>query len=215
MKKIIAINGSPRKNRNTATLLQKALNGAESVGSQTELIHLYDFSYKGCISCFSCKKTMEKASGCAIKDDLSPVLEKAMNCDAIILGSPIYLSDITSSMRAFMERLIFMNLSYNDSFNRTNFTGNISTAFIYTMGVDNELMDQIGYDINFQHHARYLKLLGGTTEHLISSDTYQFDDYSKYATNAIDVAHKEKVKNEQLPKDFQKAFELGIRISQG
>ncbi|XWX63056.1 flavodoxin family protein [Desulfitobacterium sp. AusDCA] len=47
--KVIAINGSPRKNKNTATLLNKALEGAE-----TELIHLYDLNYKGCVSCFAC-----------------------------------------------------------------------------------------------------------------------------------------------------------------
>lgn len=53
--KIIAINGSPRKNRNTATLLNKALEGAASQGAETELIHLYDLNYKGCVSCFACK----------------------------------------------------------------------------------------------------------------------------------------------------------------
>jgi Multimeric flavodoxin WrbA len=53
--KIIAFNGSPRKKWNTATLLQKALDGAASKGAETELIHLYDLNYKGCISCFACK----------------------------------------------------------------------------------------------------------------------------------------------------------------
>lgn len=53
--KIIALNGSPRKKWNTATLLQKALEGAVSQGAITELIHLYDLNYKGCISCFACK----------------------------------------------------------------------------------------------------------------------------------------------------------------
>lgn len=51
--KVIAINGSPRKN--TATLLAKALEGASSCGAETELIHLYDHNYKGCVSCFACK----------------------------------------------------------------------------------------------------------------------------------------------------------------
>ena len=52
---IIAINGSPRKEDNTATLLNKALEGAASNGAETEIIHLYDFTYKGCKSCFACK----------------------------------------------------------------------------------------------------------------------------------------------------------------
>jgi multimeric flavodoxin WrbA len=68
--KVIAINGSPRKNKNTATLLNKALEGAASQGSETELIHLYDLNFKGCISCFSCKLKSGKNYGkCALKDD--------------------------------------------------------------------------------------------------------------------------------------------------
>jgi multimeric flavodoxin WrbA len=54
--KVIAFNGSPRKEWNTSTLLKQALEGAESEGAETELIHLYDLNFKGCESCFSCKQ---------------------------------------------------------------------------------------------------------------------------------------------------------------
>ncbi|MDQ0205205.1 flavodoxin family protein [Pectinatus haikarae] len=54
--KVLALNGSPRKKWNTAVLLQRALDGAASVGAQTELIHLYDLKYRGCTSCFACKR---------------------------------------------------------------------------------------------------------------------------------------------------------------
>ena len=71
--KVIALNGSPRKKWNTATLLKHALDGAASKGSETELIHLYDYNYKGCISCFACKIKNGKSYGrCAVKDDLKP-----------------------------------------------------------------------------------------------------------------------------------------------
>ena len=53
---VIGINGSPRKQWNTATLVGKALEGAEVQGATTELIHLFDLDFKGCISCFACKK---------------------------------------------------------------------------------------------------------------------------------------------------------------
>jgi multimeric flavodoxin WrbA len=52
---VMAFNGSPKKKWNTATLLEKALEGAASQGAETELIHLYDLDFKGCISCFACK----------------------------------------------------------------------------------------------------------------------------------------------------------------
>ena len=101
--KVMAFNGSPRKKWNTATLLEKALEGAASQGAETELIHLYDLNYKGCISCFACKTKGGKSYGkCAIKDDLTPILGKVEEADALILGSPIYLGDVSGEMRSFM-----------------------------------------------------------------------------------------------------------------
>jgi multimeric flavodoxin WrbA len=104
--KVIAINGSPRKKWNTATLLEKALEGAVSEGAETEMIHLYNLNFKGCISCFACKLKDGKSYGkCAMKDELTPVLEKLRDTDAVILGSPIYLGNCTGEMRSFMEPL--------------------------------------------------------------------------------------------------------------
>src|SRR5450759_4537526 len=89
--KIIAFNGSPRKEWNTATLLKKALEGASSQGAKTELIHLYNLNYKGCISCFACKEKGGRSYGkCVIKDALKPIFKRTEESDAIIFGSPIY-----------------------------------------------------------------------------------------------------------------------------
>ena len=112
--KIIGFNGSPRKEWNTATLVKKALEGAASKGAQTELIHLYDLKYSGCISCFSCKLKGGKSYGkCAVKDGLQPILGSIEESDAIILGSPIYLGAATGEMRSFLERLTFPYLVYD------------------------------------------------------------------------------------------------------
>jgi len=90
--KIIVFNGSPRKAWNTATLLNKALEGAASQGAETELIQLYDLNYKGCKSCFDCKMKNGKSYGkCAENDDLTPILGRIEEVGGIILGSPIYL----------------------------------------------------------------------------------------------------------------------------
>jgi multimeric flavodoxin WrbA len=106
--KAIGINGSPRKKWNTAALLDKAIEGAVSEGAKAELIHLYDLNFKGCISCFACKAKNGKSYGkCAVKDELTPVLEKVNEADVIILGSPIYFGTVTGEMRSFMERLLF------------------------------------------------------------------------------------------------------------
>ena len=106
--KAIGVNGSPRKKWNTATLLERALEGAGSQGAKTELVHLYDLDYKGCISCFACKKKTGRSYGkCAVRDGLTPLLRKVTQADVIILGSPIYFGTVTGEMRSFLERLFF------------------------------------------------------------------------------------------------------------
>jgi len=213
MPKVIAINGSPRKDNNTATLLKEALKGAESAGAQTELVHLYDMTYKGCVSCFACKRKGNTQLGrCFMKDDLTTILEQIMESDALILGSPIYLGDVTGAIRSFMERLYFSNLSYDSTENRSVCKKSISSAFIYTMGVTAEQMEQYGYKTMFNLHELYMSLLKGKVERLVSYDAYQFDNYSDYAASNFDETHKAKIHLEQFPKDCQNAFELGYRI---
>lgn len=209
--KVVAINGSARKNANTAMLLNKALEGAYSVQAEVELVHLVDLNYKGCVSCFACHHKGTKLSGsCALKDELTPILEKVMQCDVLILGSPIYLGDITSMMRAFLERLVFMNHTYdNPSF--SNFNGSISCAFIYTMGVS-KCMAEREYGKVFEINTNLLKRFNGRVEQLVVTDTYQFDDYSKYPTSMIDLEQKAKSKDKQFPLDCEKAFNIGKKL---
>src|SRR5512143_1634038 len=105
--KVMAFNGSPRKKWNTATLLEKALEGAASEGAETRLVHLYDITYTGCISCFACKTIGGKSYGkCAAQDGLTPFLREAESADALIFGSPLYFGTVSGQMRSFMERLL-------------------------------------------------------------------------------------------------------------
>lgn len=213
--KAIAINGSPRKNWNTAALLKRSLDGAKSIGADVELINLYDLNYRGCISCFACKrKDSDKFVGhCAMKDDLTEVLEKVVISDVLIMGSPIYLGNITGQMRSFLERFIFMNLSYNEG-NLSNFHGKINAGFIYTMNIPQDSVDKSGYEYIFSTNERYMKLLNGEIEPLIVTDTYQFDDYNKYNASRFNESHKAKIKAEQFPLDCEKAFEMGKKLAE-
>jgi multimeric flavodoxin WrbA len=208
---VIAINGSPRKNGNTVTLLEQAIKGAEDNKATTEIIHLYDLQYKGCISCFACKQKSNAGQGCcALQDELSPVLEKVMSCDVLLLGAPIYVSDVTGMMRSFIERLVFMNLTYDDPY-RTAPGKFISSAFFFTMNLPKE--GEIYYTPLFEANSKAFGCLGGSTEYLSSFDTYQFDDYAKYAAGVFDIAHKEQVRTEQFPLDCEKAYEIGARLT--
>ncbi len=211
--KVLAINGSPRKKWNTATLLGKALEGAASQGAETELIHLYDLDYKGCISCFSCKLKDGKSYGrCAVKDDLAPVLERIESTDAFILGSPIYLGAATGQMRSFLERLVFPYLVY-DLERSTLCRRRIRTGFIYTLGADEDQMKQMGFDQPLKLTEMMLKGIFGASETLLVNDTYQFDDYSKYVTPRFDPEQKARRRADVFPQDCQKAFEMGARLA--
>jgi multimeric flavodoxin WrbA len=213
--KVMAFNGSPRKKWNTATLLEKALEGSTSQGAKTELIHLYDLNYKGCISCFACKTKGGKSYGkCAVKDYLKPIFRKIEKADAIILGSPIYFGCASGEMRSFMERLLFPYLTYTDP-PQSLFPKKIKTGFIYTMNVPEDLMKKWGYPQLFANHERILKMIFGSSEYMCSFDTYQFKDYSKVVATRFDPVMKAQRRKEIFPIDCDKAFDMGARLAVG
>jgi multimeric flavodoxin WrbA len=210
--KVMAFNGSPRKTWNTATLLEKTLEGAISQGADTELFHLYDLNYRGCVSCFACKMKNGKSYGrCAVKDDLTRVLKKVEEADSIILGSPIYFGTATGMMKSFMERLLFPYSTYTNP-PGSLFPRRIRTGFIYTMNVTQELMREHGYDRQIALTEEALARIFGASESLCSFDTYQFEDYSKVLAVRFDPEKKAKGRAEIFPHDCEKAIEMGVRF---
>ena len=210
---MIAVNGSPRKDWNTGTLLKSALEGAESVGARTKLVHLYDLTYKGCTSCFSCKRKGNTCDGlCAMRDELRDVLAEALESDVLLLGSPVYFGGVTGEMRSFLERLLFPNASY-DEFGKSTFARQVSCGFIFTMNCPEEFVKTVHYDVLIETHALIMGILKGTTEVLTSHETWQFEDYSAMNAAMFDVDAKAKRRAERFPVDRQKAFEMGFRLA--
>ena len=211
--KVMALNGSPRKRWNTATLLEKALEGAASQGAKTEMVHLYDLNYKGCISCFACKTKGGKSYGrCAVKDDLRPIFKKIEKADAIILGSPIYFGTVSGEMKSFLERFMFPYSEYTDP-PHSLFPKKIKTGFIYTMNITEEMMLEWGYIEHFKRHEITMRRIFGDSEYFCSFDTYQFDDYSKMVATRFDPVKKAQRRKEIFPIDCQKAFDMGARFA--
>lgn len=211
--KIFAINGSPRKNWNTATLLNKALEGAASLGAETELIHLYDLNYKGCTSCFACKIKGGKSYGeCAAEDELTPILNRIEEADGMILGSPVYFGTASAEMRAFMERLLYPYVTY-DAESPVLRKKRMPTGFIYTMGATEDQMKLLGYEQHFKSDEMFLNHIFGASEILTVTDTCQFEDYTRYAANLFNADEKARRRKEVFPEDCRKAFEMGFRIA--
>lgn len=210
---LLALNGSPRKHWSTATLLEKMLEGATQQGAATELVHLYDLDFKGCKSCFECKRIGGKSYGrCAVSDGLTPVLQKAHEADAIILGTPVYLGTETGEMRSCFERLLFPYLSYTPGY-KTLYPRKIRTAVVYTMNHKENELDSYQYTPFLNRMRNMMGNAFGHCELLLCTDTLQFDDYDKYLTEVWDADAKKKRHEEVFPQDCQRAFALGQRLA--
>ena len=101
--KVIAFNGSGRKDGNTALLLNAVLEEISKEGIETELIQLAGYAPQGCIACYKCFENKDRK--CAVtKDRLNEYLAKMIEADGILLGSPVYFADATAGIKALIER---------------------------------------------------------------------------------------------------------------
>ena len=188
MKKIIIIDGGPRKNFNTALMLQKFAEGATSVSSEVEVktVRLYGLDYKGCMSCMACKIKGRASNVCRYKDALTPVLEEIAQADGLVLGSPIYFGDVTGQMRTFLERLAFPWLSYND----------------YSLSQGYGSMEYC------------IRTALGEPERLIAYNTYQVKNYNNFELAGFSEEAKRKYRDEHWEQDLHAAYDAGKRMAE-
>ena len=105
--KALALNGSPRKNGNTATLLEKVLSPLIEAGWETEIVQIGGQKIQGCRGCLKCAE--KKNRRCVFDNDiLNGVLEKMLAADAMILGTPCYFTDMSAEMKALVDRAGFV-----------------------------------------------------------------------------------------------------------
>lgn len=212
MKKIIAVNGSPRSAWNTGTLVREAARGAEAQGAQVKLYDLYKLEkFTGCISCFGCKLE-ENLGRCVCRDGLYELLEEIRSADGLILGTPNYLGDVSAGFRALYERLIFQSLSYKLEPRSYN-TRRIPVLFIMTSNAAEAFYPQIGYDRMLENYRNMLGSMVGETKLMISSDTLQVNDYERYNWTMFDPAAKRARHAELFPAEKEKAFGLGAEMA--
>ena len=208
MKKIVAINAGPRTGWNTDQLIKEAVRGAESLGAEAEVIDLYKLPrFTGCVSCFGCKLpgTFGK---CVCKDGLSEVLQKIREADALIIGSPNYLGNLTAGFRALYERLVFQSLTYNREKPCCN-DRLIPVLLIMTSNCGEEMYDAVGYPKLLESYKQTLGRFVGPTEVLACGNTLQVADYSRYDWTNFDPEAKKKYHDETFGSYQEKAFELG------
>jgi len=106
--KVLALNATYRTNGTTTSLVNKALEGAETAGAQTEHLLLKDYDIRYCTNCLKCYGDLEsEIAPCTHDDDVTFILEKIKDADGVLLGSPVHMGFVTGLMYVFMERACF------------------------------------------------------------------------------------------------------------
>lgn len=101
--KITALSGSPREAGNTEAILLEVLRGAETNGAETEFLRLNDLNIGGCQACNWCKEHPDEF--CAVDDDMQKVYRCIAGSDALIIGSPVYMWQMTGQTKCMIDRL--------------------------------------------------------------------------------------------------------------
>ena len=104
--KFSVLMGSPRREGNTAALLRPFLEECQVLGVETETIWLYDQAVNPCLGCMACQDVLD-GPGCVQDDDFEEIFQSMVNCDAVILATPIYSFFCTAPMKALMDRAIY------------------------------------------------------------------------------------------------------------
>src|SRR5512134_4031423 len=115
--KVIAFNGSARKEGNTAMLLNTVLDELKAEGIETEIYSLAGKPIQGCIACYKCFEKKNKRCNVE-KDIVNECIEKMLGADGILLGSPTYFADVSAGMKALIERSGMVSRANGDMFKR-------------------------------------------------------------------------------------------------
>lgn len=151
--KVIGINGSARKDGNTAIIIEKVFDELKKETIETELIQLSRENIQGCIGCGGCFKNKDKK--CILKNDIvNQCIEKMLEADGIILGSPVYFADVTANMKALLERIGMVSIA-----NGNLFKHKVGAAVVAVRrGGDMHAFDTMNYFL----HCTQMYSVGGT-----------------------------------------------------
>jgi len=208
MKKIVAINASPRSTWNTATLVREAAKGAEAQGAEVIWFDLYKLEkFTGCVSCFGCKQP-GNVGKCIYRDGLSAVLDEIRNADGLILGTPNYLGDVSAAFRAMFERLIFPCITYKKE-GIFYCERRIPVLFIMTSNAPETSYTNNGYDRILARYQNSLNNMVGPTRIMVSADTLQVSNYDRYNWTLFDPDAKKQRHETVFQKEKLDAYALG------
>jgi multimeric flavodoxin WrbA len=204
--KLFVINGSPRKNCNTAQLLDAFVEGAKSVAPEVEVtyINVYDYQFTGCKSCFACQLTANRDYlECKVKDEIHDLLDEARHSDGIVIGSPIYFFDISAQTKCFLERLNYPGPTEKP----------VPSAFLYTMNADEEAFRNHMDDVVGATRFFMANNFGVEPDTVYSFSTFQYNDREALNENfRRNAKARWERRKEQFPHDLENAYHAGEKM---
>lgn len=199
--KTVVINAGPKRKNQNAQLAQSALRGAESVGADVEYIDLYKLDLCGCMDCLICKNE-GKACKCYWRDELSPLIDRILDADSLLIAVPIFFSQPTSHYMALLERLIFCIVSYDVG---NAFKGKVNVGLFYNVNYSNDYFEE-SVRPHLKQSEDILKMLNGKVV-IDSFENISKNIYSKSSDDEI------RLKEEQFNRDLNSVFEIGAELS--
>ena len=199
--KTIVINAGPKRKDVNAQLAQSALNGAESVGADVEYVDLYKLDLSGCRACMICKRD-EDVCKCFWKDELSPLIERIFDSDALLLVVPIFFSNPSSHYIAFLERLIFSLVSFQTG---NKFKGKVNAGLFYTVEYPLDFFEK-SVRPNLKQSEDLLGMLNGNVV-IDSFSTITKTERSAKSSDELSI------KEEQLSRDLNEIFDIAAELS--
>ena len=159
--KITCLLGSPRVKGNSEIIARNFLEKAEAAGAETKVFALNKLKYRGCQGCMGCKSAHEE---CVIKDDLTEVLDSVRDADVLILATPVYYGDITSQLKAFIDRTFcYLVPDFHTNPHPSRLAKGKKLVFILTQGDP----DEKNFADIFSRYTTFLQWYGFDEKHLI------------------------------------------------
>ena len=141
--KIMGFNGSPRKNGNTAWVINKVLEGANKQGAETEFFSCSALEIKPCQGCLGCHRLDER--GCVINDDMQKLYSTLEKANVLVLGSPVYMGQMSAQTKIFTDRLFAqINPRFSPRFKEQN--AGKKLVLVFTQGNPDADMFRVYYD---------------------------------------------------------------------
>lgn len=148
--KVLCLMGSPREDGNSTKIADYLLKKLDEKGAQISTFYLSEMLFKDCQGCLMCKTGLQK---CVLRDDLTPVLDKVYDADALIVASPIYFGEVTSPVKSFIDRTYsFYVPDFTTNPSKSRLIPGKKLVFILTQGDTNADLYQ---DI-YQRYSEFL-----------------------------------------------------------